>query len=107
MGMTTGAHSASQGAMPAKLTIIREEIYILSGTAYCGTAKLWLKEGDYACRPPGMIHGPFSVPKDGEVGWQSLSEPVIVLELIGAAAQSATHQHVQLEAAGIGDVAEV
>ena len=45
----------------------REEIYILSGSGYCGTAKVWLKEGDYACRPPGMIHGPFTIPEDGPV----------------------------------------
>jgi hypothetical protein len=36
-----------------------EEVYVLSGTAFCGTAKKWLKPGDYCCRTPGMVHGPF------------------------------------------------
>ena len=37
----------------------REEIFVLEGTAYCHTAKRWIHPGEYACRPPGMVHGPF------------------------------------------------
>jgi hypothetical protein len=45
----------------------REEIFVLEGTAYCHTAKRWIHPGEYACRPPGMVHGPF-VCKDDQVG---------------------------------------
>lgn len=36
-----------------------EEVYIISGRIYDKTLKQWFGAGDYCCRPPGMLHGPF------------------------------------------------
>ncbi|KAF2158454.1 hypothetical protein M409DRAFT_32352, partial [Zasmidium cellare ATCC 36951] len=36
-----------------------EEVYIISGRLFDKTLKQWFGEGDYCCRPPGMVHGPF------------------------------------------------
>jgi hypothetical protein len=37
-----------------------EEVYILSGAMYDTTLERTFSAGDYACRPPGMIHGPWT-----------------------------------------------
>ncbi|KAI5363275.1 Putative rmlC-like cupin domain superfamily, rmlC-like jelly roll, chrR-like cupin protein [Septoria linicola] len=36
-----------------------EEVYIISGRIYDEGLKQWFGAGDYCCRPPGMVHGPF------------------------------------------------
>lgn len=45
-----------------------EEVYILEGRQWVGD-KLYTK-GMYACRPPGMVHGPF----------RTADEPCVTLE---------------------------
>ena len=37
-----------------------EEVYILSGAIYDTTLERTFGAGDYACRPPGMVHGPWT-----------------------------------------------
>jgi hypothetical protein len=39
-----------------------EEVWIVSGTLYDMVKKETYLPGFYACRPPGMTHGPYSVP---------------------------------------------
>lgn len=39
-----------------------EEVYLVSGTLYDIAKKETFLPGFYACRPPGMIHGPYSIP---------------------------------------------
>jgi hypothetical protein len=36
-----------------------EEVLILEGRLYDAAFDRWLEAGDYACRPPGEVHGPF------------------------------------------------
>lgn len=36
-----------------------EEVYIISGRIFDKTLEKWFEAGDYCCRPPGMLHGPF------------------------------------------------
>uniref|UniRef100_A0A7S2X6J2 ChrR-like cupin domain-containing protein n=1 Tax=Lotharella oceanica TaxID=641309 RepID=A0A7S2X6J2_9EUKA len=36
-----------------------EEVYILEGSLYDKAKKIYIRPGMYACRPPGMIHGPY------------------------------------------------
>jgi hypothetical protein len=36
-----------------------EEVLILSGAMHDLTLDLTFSPGDYACRPPGMVHGPW------------------------------------------------
>lgn len=40
-----------------------EEIYILEGYLVDAQKNQTFQKGSYACRPPGMIHGPFRAPK--------------------------------------------
>ena len=40
-----------------------EEVYILEGTLIDLTLKQEFKAGQYACRPPGMWHGPWKAPQ--------------------------------------------
>ncbi len=37
-----------------------EEIFIVSGRLYDEAFGIWLETGDYASRPPGEVHGPFT-----------------------------------------------
>lgn len=37
-----------------------EECYILEGRLYDHTLQKWFSAGSYCCRPPGMLHGPYS-----------------------------------------------
>jgi hypothetical protein len=37
-----------------------EEVLILDGAMYDTTLERTFAAGDYACRPPGMIHGPWT-----------------------------------------------
>ena len=37
----------------------QEEIFIVDGDLYGRRSGPWLARGDYACRPPGEVHGPF------------------------------------------------
>ena len=39
-----------------------EEVYIIQGELIDTGKKQVFREGYYACRPPGMIHGPFATP---------------------------------------------
>lgn len=39
-----------------------EEVYIIQGELIDTGKKQVFREGYYACRPPGMIHGPFETP---------------------------------------------
>ncbi|ORY26062.1 cupin 2 domain-containing protein [Naematelia encephala] len=48
----------------------REEVYILAGRIQDRTLDRWIEAGEYACRPPGMIHGPYTA--DPEVGVRQL-----------------------------------
>lgn len=41
-----------------------EEVYILDGAFHDTTLNKTFKAGEYACRPPGMVHGPWTS-KDG------------------------------------------
>ena len=41
-----------------------EEVYIIAGRIYDRTLKQWFEAGDYCCRPPKMLHGPFEADKD-------------------------------------------
>ena len=41
-----------------------EEVYIINGTLEDLGKKQIFREGMYACRPPGMVHGPY-YSKDG------------------------------------------
>mmetsp|Transcript_22093 Transcript_22093/g.44318 ORF Transcript_22093/g.44318 Transcript_22093/m.44318 type:complete len:159 (+) Transcript_22093:81-557(+) len=36
-----------------------EEVYILEGSLYDKEKKINIRPGMYACRPPGMLHGPY------------------------------------------------
>ena len=37
-----------------------EEVYILSGAMHDTTLDEIFASGDYACRPPGVVHGPWT-----------------------------------------------
>ena len=39
-----------------------EEVVILEGSLYDKAKQETYLEGYYACRPPGMTHGPYSIP---------------------------------------------
>ncbi len=39
-----------------------EEVYILKGKLIDLNKKETFVEGMYACRPPGMLHGPYEIP---------------------------------------------
>lgn len=47
-----------------------EEVYIISGRIYDKTLQQWFGAGDYCCRPPGMVHGPFVA--DAEEGCKEI-----------------------------------
>lgn len=36
-----------------------EEVYIIEGRIYDKTLKRWFGRGNYCCRPPNMLHGPY------------------------------------------------
>ena len=40
-----------------------EEVFILEGEAVDKRLNMIFTAGMYACRPPGMIHGPYAYPK--------------------------------------------
>jgi quercetin dioxygenase-like cupin family protein len=40
-----------------------EEVYILEGTLHDLELNKTFKAGEYACRPPGMRHGPWTAPE--------------------------------------------
>lgn len=40
-----------------------EEVYIISGKLYDLEKKEEYQAGYYACRPPGMTHGPYDIPE--------------------------------------------
>ncbi|SKC70567.1 cupin domain-containing protein [Maledivibacter halophilus] len=39
-----------------------EEVYIIDGSLYDKNKKETYLKGYYACRPPGMVHGPYKIP---------------------------------------------
>lgn len=47
-----------------------EEVYLISGRLYDTTLQQWFEAGDYCCRPPGMLHGPFIA--DSEQGCREI-----------------------------------
>ncbi|RXK39787.1 hypothetical protein M231_02980 [Tremella mesenterica] len=47
-----------------------EEVYILEGRLYDRTLERWISPGGFCCRPPGMVHGPYTA--DPEVGCKQL-----------------------------------
>lgn len=51
-----GANTAAYGATVHDYW---EKIIVLSGSLYDEGQNVWLSAGDFACRPPGEIHGPF------------------------------------------------
>jgi quercetin dioxygenase-like cupin family protein len=51
---------ADTSAFGAKSHDYPEEIMILEGSLYDAAFDMWLKAGDYASRPPGEVHGPFT-----------------------------------------------
>jgi hypothetical protein len=44
-----------------------EEVYILSGSMHDLTLDRTFAAGEYACRPPGMVHGPWISPEGCEM----------------------------------------
>ena len=52
-----GADTASFGV---KSHAYPEEIMIIKGRLYDAAFDRWLEVGDYASRPPGELHGPFT-----------------------------------------------
>jgi anti-sigma factor ChrR (cupin superfamily) len=42
-----------------------EEVFIVEGTLIDLGKKQTFKAGMYACRPPGMLHGPYRIPAGG------------------------------------------
>lgn len=52
-GADTTAFGGKRHAYP-------EEVFIVSGRLYDLAFEQWLKAGDYASRPPGELHGPFT-----------------------------------------------
>lgn len=65
---TTGDHTRLLYFMPGIETTERlehdfwEEVYIVQGGLIDKTSNETFTEGMYACRPPGMQHGPYSTP---------------------------------------------
>ena len=51
---------ADTSAFGAKAHAYPEEVFIVSGRLYDHAFGRWLEAGDYASRPPGELHGPFS-----------------------------------------------
>ena len=51
---------ADTAAFGPKSHTYPEEIFILEGRLYDAAFDKWLVAGDYASRPPGEIHGPFT-----------------------------------------------
>lgn len=76
-GWKAGAHShtywyAAQGLLSgpgAPLTRLRrEEVLVLKGRIFDETLNRWVGEGEYACRPPGQVHGPMEAgPEVGQL----------------------------------------
>lgn len=52
-------------AMETEETLVHdfwEEVFILKGSLYDIKKQETYLEGYYACRPPGMLHGPYKIP---------------------------------------------
>ena len=47
-----------------------EEVYIIEGLIFDTTLRRWFGAGDYCCRPPMMLHGPFAA--DGDFGCKEI-----------------------------------
>lgn len=62
-GIATRMLRFEQGTDTSELGVVRhdfwEEVYILEGDLYDLTLREEFTAGDYACRPPGMPHGPW------------------------------------------------
>src|SRR3954469_13484077 len=56
LGWEPGFDSAAQGPVVHDYV---EEVYILAGAMHDLTLDERFGAGDYACRPPGMVHGPW------------------------------------------------
>jgi ChrR Cupin-like domain len=44
-----------------------EEVYVVAGELHDLTLDQTFRAGDYACRPPGMVHGPWRTDKGCEM----------------------------------------
>src|SRR4051794_1355467 len=44
-----------------------EEVYVLAGSIHDLTLDQWFGASEYACRPPGMVHGPWRSPQGCEM----------------------------------------
>ena len=47
-----------------------EEVYIIEGRIFDKGLQQWFGAGDYCCRPPGMLHGPYEA--DSEKGCREI-----------------------------------
>ncbi|TXT07329.1 hypothetical protein VHUM_03049 [Vanrija humicola] len=54
-GWKAGAHSHTYW----------EEVLVLKGRIFDETLDRWVGEGEYACRPPGQVHGPMEAGPEG------------------------------------------
>ncbi|GFZ42984.1 hypothetical protein JCM24511_00702 [Saitozyma sp. JCM 24511] len=52
-----------------------EEVLILEGRLFDRTLNRWIGPGEYACRPPGMLHGPYSTGDEGVKQFVNLRYP--------------------------------
>ncbi|KAL1412224.1 hypothetical protein Q8F55_003235 [Vanrija albida] len=42
-----------------------EEVLVLKGRIFDETLNRWVEPGEYACRPPGQVHGPMEAGPEG------------------------------------------
>lgn len=61
---------ADSSAMGAQIHDFWEEVYILEGSFVDLTLNKTFRAGEYACRPPGMAHGPWST-EEGVVTFEA------------------------------------
>ncbi len=71
--LTRFAAGYSTAAFGPKSHDYPEEIFVVSGRLYDAAFQVWLEPGDYASRPPGELHGPFTA--EGDVVILEMSYP--------------------------------
>jgi hypothetical protein len=62
--LTLFKDGCSTEAFGAKSHDYPEEIFVVKGRLYDAAFDRWLEQGDYASRPPGELHGPFTAEGD-------------------------------------------
>lgn len=85
---TRGAHC---------VLLSREEVILLQGRLYDRALKQWFGVGHYACRPPGMVHGPYDAdPEEGARQFVSIRYPaervVSTVTVSGACTEERRHE---------------